>query len=90
MIEFQIDSETSITKLTSQIELLKNLNTKSVGKCEELSDQIAKLRSRHAQELKEKVAKSAKRSEDVDAEIQVLKEMVKSVKMQVKSKETDI
>ena len=37
-------------------------------------------------ELKKKAANT----EDVEAEIQVLKEMIKSVKLQLKSKDTDI
>ena len=52
--------------------------------------QMAKLKKQHAQELKDKVANASKRSEDVEAEIQVLKEMIKSVKLQLKSKDTDI
>lgn len=34
--------------------------------------------------------KASKHAEDVEAEIQVLKEMIKSVKLQLKSKDTDI
>ena len=36
------------------------------------------------------MSKASKRGDEVEAEIQVLKEMVKSVKMQLKSKDTDI
>lgn len=43
-MEFQIDSETSIAKLTSQIEQLKELNIRTVEKCEELKDQLVKLK----------------------------------------------
>ena len=62
----------------------------SVEKAEELKAQIARLKKQHAQELHEKLTKASKHSEDVEAEIQVLKEMIKSVKLQLKSKDTDI
>ena len=61
-----------------------------MDKCEELKNQIAALKKQHEKEMKDKVHKASKRSEDVEAEIQVLKEMIKSVKMQVRSKDTDI
>ena len=48
------------------------------------------MKKQHETELKEKVLKASRHSDDVEAEIQVLKEMVKSVKMQVKSKDMDI
>ena len=48
------------------------------------------MKKQHEKEMKDKVHKASKRSEDVEAEIQVLKEMIKSVKMQVRSKDTDI
>lgn len=79
-----------MTKMMSQIEQLKSLNTQAVERCEEMKAQIAKLKKQHAQELHEKLTKAGKHSEDVEAEIQVLKEMIKSVKLQLKSKDTDI
>ena len=48
------------------------------------------MKKQHEKDLKEKIHKASKHSEDVEAEIQVLKEMIKSVKMQVRSKDTDI
>ena len=81
LMEMQNDSEQSITKLTTQIEQLKGLNLLTVAKCEELKKQIITLKKIHAQELRDKVAKAEGRSSEVEAEIQVLKEMIKSVKM---------
>ena len=40
--------------------------------------------------MKSKLQKASKHSDEVEAEIQVLKEMIRSVKLQVKSKDTDI
>ena len=40
--------------------------------------------------MKSKLEKASRHSDEVEAEIQVLKEMIKSVKLQVKSKDTDI
>jgi len=57
---------------------------------EELQNQLTAMKKQHETELKEKVLKASRHSDDVEAEIQVLKEMVKSVKMQVKSKDMDI
>lgn len=48
------------------------------------------MKKQHAAELKDKLTKATKRGDEVEAEIQVLKEMVKSVKLQLKSKDTDI
>lgn len=48
------------------------------------------MKKQHEKDLKDKIHKASKHSEDVEAEIQVLKEMIKSVKMQVRSKDTDI
>jgi len=48
------------------------------------------MKKQHEKDLKEKIHKASKHSQDVEAEIQVLKEMIKSVKMQVRSKDTDI
>ena len=60
---------------------MKALNTQTVEKCEDLKAQLVKLKKLHEKELKDKLTKASKHSEDVEAEIQVLKEMIKSVKL---------
>jgi len=67
--ELQCDSEKTVERMASQIEQLKALNSEAVAKCEDLKAQISKLQKQHSQELKDKVSKASKRSEDVEAEI---------------------
>ena len=86
----QNDSDKAVIKLTAQIEQLKKLNLETVDKCEDLKQQIVKMKKQHAIDMKQKLEKASKHSDEVEAEIQVLKEMIKSVKLQVKSKDTDI
>jgi predicted transcriptional regulator len=66
------------------------LNTKLMDKAEELKNQLIKIKKQYAQEIQDKVKEALREHRDQEQEIIVLKEMIKGVKFEVKSKDTDI
>ena len=73
-----------------QIEELKEINSKLLSKIEEIQTKQKNAKKALSQEAQSKLAESRKKIEDQESEIQVLKEMVRGIKMQVRSKDTDI
>ena len=88
--ESQQEQHRNNTKFIQQIEELKMLNTRLMEKCEEFKNMLQKAKKQHAKELEEKLKQAQGSAQERESEIQVLKEMIKGVKMQLKSKDTDI
>jgi hypothetical protein len=79
-----------IVKLRESLDEQKAIYSRNADKHEEHKSQLAKLKKLHKQELDEKLDEASKVRATVEQENVVLKEMVKSVNMQLKSKDTDI
>ena len=63
---------------------------KQQEKQDEFKNAIAKLKKQHQQELAQAMNEAQKARKELEQEVLVLKEMVKSVNMQLKSKDIDI
>ena len=83
-------NQADIAKQAKQINDLKEINATLMKKLEEMKTSLQKAKKQQSKENQDKLAEAIKKAQEMESEIQVLKEMVKAGKIQVKTKDTDL